>query len=641
MRDNVRQLLPMKERTSEFLISGALFAVLLVICLNSWLALRSIGTLRDSEGWVSHTWQVLAGLEQIIGSAKDAETGSRGFLITGDDAYLEPYNDAVRQLPREIDAVKTLTADNPHQQARIPLVRAQIDARLQFLQQEIDARRAGQSDALHTMVASGTGKAEMDRLREAINAMQDEERLLLSQRVQTAHHAGPQAQITVLLASIFDVVMIGLAFWLLSRERGFRLRADQTTTRLEKLQSISDVGLTRLDTKGLTNALLERLRSVIKADGVVLCNWHDGEIEVMSGNGVTIQSGQRIQLSSDDPLYAAATGNLLVAAKGSEAQAIPLGGISTQMRAVLILPLTIGGRTAALLLAGRREEDAFSDGDHALLTVAADRISLALDRANAYEAERLARQAAEESAREVQLLNAELEDRVRLRTAELETTNRELEAFSYSVSHDLRAPLRSVDGFSLALEEDFRESLNAEGRDFIKRIRAGVQKMGQLIDSLLQLSRITRAEIAREDVNISELAEDVARDLRAQNPERALSFSVQPGLVVNADPKLLRVALENLLGNAVKFTANQPAAQIEFGRSDSTGAFYIRDNGAGFDMKYANKLFVAFQRLHGDKDFKGSGIGLATVSRVIRRHQGTIHAEGAVNNGATFSFTLG
>lgn len=165
--------------------------------------------------------------------------------------------------------------------------------------------------------------------------------------------------------------------------------------------------------------------------------------------------------------------------------------------------------------------------------------------------------------------------------------------------------------------------------------------MGQLIDSLLQLSRITRAEVSREDMNISELAEDIARDLRAQNPERNLAFNIEPGLVVNADPRLLRVAIENMLGNAVKFTANRPEARIEFGKSEGSNEFYIRDNGAGFDMKYVNKLFIAFQRLHGDKDFKGSGIGLATVSRVISRHQGTIRAEGAVNSGAIFRFTLG
>jgi light-regulated signal transduction histidine kinase (bacteriophytochrome) len=266
---------------------------------------------------------------------------------------------------------------------------------------------------------------------------------------------------------------------------------------------------------------------------------------------------------------------------------------------------------------------------------------MALDRAKVYEAEREARRLAEQSAAEVRLLNEELEERVQVRTAELAASNRELEAFSYSVSHDLRAPLRSVDGFSLALEEDFAHAMNEEGRDYIRRIRSGVQKMGQLIDALLQLSRITRSELSREQVNISEIAADVARDLRAENPDRNLVFRIEPGLEANADPGLLRVALENLLGNAVKFSAHHPEAMIEFGRSPETGEFFVRDNGAGFDMQYVDKLFHAFQRLHGERDFKGSGIGLATVSRVIQRHQGTIRAEGAVDQGATFWFTLG
>jgi signal transduction histidine kinase len=481
----------------------------------------------------------------------------------------------------------------------------------------------------------------MDHLRTIVSSMQDEERRLLAQRVARSHTARLQAQWTVLFASIFDVAMIGLAFWLLSRERNYRHRADLAAERLQKLQSISDVGLTRLNTKELTTALLERLRTVVHADGVVFCNWHEGEIEVVMGNGVAVVPGRRFALNPGEPLYEAGANNRLVTAKGDAAQAIPLEGLSTQMRAVLILPLVIGGRTAALLLAARREEDAFGNQDEELLTVAADRIALALDRSNAYEAEQFARHAAEASALEVRTLNAELEDRVRIRTSELEATNRELEAFSYSVSHDLRAPLRSVDGFSLALEEDFQDLLNEEGRDFIRRIRAGVQKMGQLIDSLLQLSRITRADINREDVNLTELAEEVARDLRTQHPERDIAFLIEPGLSVNGDPRLLRVALENLMGNAVKFTSNKPMAQVEFGQSTSTGEFYVRDNGAGFDMKYANKLFIAFQRLHGDKDFKGSGIGLATVSRVIRRHHGGIRAEGSVDSGATFWFTLG
>ena len=238
----------------------------------------------------------------------------------------------------------------------------------------------------------------------------------------------------------------------------------------------------------------------------------------------------------------------------------------------------------------------------------------------------------------IQALNQDLQHRA----AELEATNKELEAFSYSVSHDLRAPLRAIDGFSQALLEDYSGKLDAEGSDYLQRVRAASQRMAELIDDMLNLSRVTRGEMKRERVDLSALARTISTELRKAYPERQVDLVIAEGLTATGDARLLRLALENLFRNAWKFTGRKPKARIEFGANQNNGksAYFICDNGAGFDMAYADKLFGAFQRLHAATEFKGTGIGLATVQRVIHRHGGRVWAEGKVEQGATFYFTL-
>ena len=220
--------------------------------------------------------------------------------------------------------------------------------------------------------------------------------------------------------------------------------------------------------------------------------------------------------------------------------------------------------------------------------------------------------------------------------------NQELESFAYSVSHDLRAPLRSIDGFSHALLEEYGEGLDDDGQDYLRRVRAASQRMGQLIDDLLGLSRLTRSELHFERVDLSSIAGEVVAGLRERDPEREVELLCAKGLVARGGPRLLRVLVENLLENAWKFTSKQPQARIEFGAMHHNGgpAYFVRDDGAGFDMAFAHKLFGAFQRLHGMTEFEGTGIGLATVQRIIHRHGGNVWAEGEVGKGATFYFAL-
>lgn len=243
---------------------------------------------------------------------------------------------------------------------------------------------------------------------------------------------------------------------------------------------------------------------------------------------------------------------------------------------------------------------------------------------------------------ELRKLNAEMEQRVSDRTAQLEAANRELEAFSYSVSHDLRAPLRSIDGFSQALLEEYQEKLDDTGKGYLERVRNATQRMSLLIDDLLKLSSVIRSGFRRESVDLIRMIREIEESYPRSNPDRAVDVVIRDGVVVQGDPHLIRIALVNLLDNAWKFTGKAAHPRIEFGSAVRNGetVYFIRDNGAGFDMAYADKLFGAFQRLHTKEEFAGTGIGLATVKRVIARHGGRVWAEGEVGRGATFYFTL-
>ncbi len=239
-------------------------------------------------------------------------------------------------------------------------------------------------------------------------------------------------------------------------------------------------------------------------------------------------------------------------------------------------------------------------------------------------------------------LNTELEQRVQERTAALEAANKELESFAYSVSHDLRAPLRSIQGFSQILLEDYAARLDAQALNYLTRVRDGGQWMSQLIDDLLKLSRLSRGPLNRATVNLSALAAQIVESLRARQPERAVEFIIAPDVTAQADPNLIRVVLDNLIENAWKYTGRHDDARIEFGTGEQDGqpVYFVRDDGAGFDMAYSDKLFGVFQRLHGQAEFDGNGIGLASVQRIISRHGGRVWAESAVERGAAFFFTL-
>lgn len=300
-------------------------------------------------------------------------------------------------------------------------------------------------------------------------------------------------------------------------------------------------------------------------------------------------------------------------------------GISSGMA----LPLLVRGRALGVLTLAYTEGKYYTDKDLKLGEEIAQRVAVAIDNARLY--------------RQVQDTNAELERRVKKRTEQLQQANREMEAFSYSVSHDLRAPLRGIDGFSRALLEDYTDTLDDTAKSYLRRVITASHRMGELIDDLLELSRLSRAVMNQQEVDLSVLVKEILGTFAETEPQRDVKTVVQEGITVQGDKRLLTIALDNLLGNAWKFTARTPEACIRFGMEvkDHVPTYFVKDNGAGFDMMYANKLFVPFQRLHVHQEFEGTGIGLSTVQRIINRHGGRIWAEGSPRKGATFHFTLG
>jgi signal transduction histidine kinase len=296
----------------------------------------------------------------------------------------------------------------------------------------------------------------------------------------------------------------------------------------------------------------------------------------------------------------------------------------------LLVPLLaqqqiIGGLSAS----GKVGGGSFTVHDMELLTLFANQVSIAIENARLFD--------------EVHNLVATLEQRVAERTEELQMANQELEAFSYSVSHDLRAPLRSINGFSQALLEDFGEQINEEGRGYLQRLRVNAVQMGELIDAMLLLSRVSRADLVRESVDLSDMAQTLVGSLAESEPARQVEWVIAPGLTAQGDARLLHALLDNLLSNAWKYSSKAAQPRVELGMAERDGqpCFFVRDNGAGFDMALAGKLFKPFQRLHTDREFAGIGIGLATVQRIINRHGGWVRAEAAPGKGAAFYFSLG
>ena len=425
-------------------------------------AIRSIETSR----WVDHTREVLAGLEHISVAVVDAESASRGYALTGNEAFLNSLQEAQLRLKEGINDVRQDIQDNRAQLEKLEQLENLALRKLTWISTLIEQRRAGGLAGAAEKVSTGVGTETMGEIRKVIGEMESTEQKLLMERSSKAQAEARATIAIVTLTSVIGILAAGVA--------------------------------------GL----------VVRRDFL----------------------------------------------KRSEAE------------------------------------------------------------------------------KNIRTLNTELEKR----TGQLVEANAEMQAFSYSVSHDLRSPLRAISGYAASLQDTNAERLDAQGKGDLDRVRAACRRMGQIIDDLMALSRVSQTEMSRGRINLSELAQSVVSDLQKGQPDRRVGADIASGMLADADANLVRLALENLIANAWKFTKNTADPKIEIGciQKDGSLEYYVRDNGAGFDMAYANKLFLPFQRLHDRKEFEGTGIGLATVERIIHRHGGRIWAESEPSRGATFHFTL-
>ena len=412
--------------------------------------------------------------------------------------------------------------------------------------------------------------------------------------------------------------------------------------RLAILRSLDEAILKAHSSTAIAAAALENINGLVptRRSSVTLFDIPNHEMVVLASCGTVIDAlaiGARLALDSAwGDIEALKNGKVhTVDDIGTLAQVSPVARSFSQsgIKAFHNIPLRANGELIGTLNLCAATAEAFSLEELDITTEIAGVLAIAIEQARLKEA--------------IQHHGEQMERRVAERTAELEAANRELESFSYSVSHDLRAPLRSIDGFSRLILDEYQDVLDQQGVDYLNRVRNASQRMGRLIDDLLALSRINRSGINRKLVSVGQLAREVMNALREHEPQRQVEFIVHGDINAFADSQLLRVVLENLLGNAWKFTSHKPQAVIEMGEDQAPGrhggkrTIYVKDNGAGFDMNYAGKLFGAFQRLHSEEEFGGTGIGLASAQRIIHRHGGEIWAEGKVEKGAVFYFTLG
>ena len=578
---------------NKFLPPAGFAGALLLLAAIAIVSVRHIDSLIDSGKGVSHAHAVIGEIEEALADLQEAETGQRGYLLTGDERFLEPYNAAVAHLPDQLRELREITADNAQQLAAVGRIQALATQRLASLKDGIERRRQ-QPPTL----ASGdlerlqSGRSIMDEIRSEVEGMREREESLLKTRAAGLAGDSSLARVLILGGNVLAGLVLLVVFILLQRESASRhaaqIDAQKHLAEIEDLYNNAPCGYHSLDKDGL----------IIRMNDTELMWLGHTRAEVVGKKHLTDLLTPEGRAKFDQQF-----------------EELKRTGVVSDVDLELV-------RSDGTILPVIRSASVQRDEKGEFVTSR----SIVFD-----NTERRRREAA------IRKLN----DTLRERTRELEAANTELDAFSYSVSHDLRVPLRAMDGYSHMLEEDYGTELDAEGKRMLHAIRQSATKLSNLIDDLLMLSRLASARPNVVDVDMNSLVYEVLTEVKAgANP--AAQVTVEPLAPAKADRTLLRQVWANLLTNAFKYSSGraQPVIAISSQVDTDCVAYTVRDNGVGFNMNYYDKLFGVFQRLHGEKEFPGTGVGLAIVRRVVSRLGGRVWAESKPDEGATFHFTL-
>jgi signal transduction histidine kinase/CHASE3 domain sensor protein len=637
---------PETEARLRRLVKGGVAGAVLLTGLLGLLSWRMAVQAAEDADWVAHAHNVSAALELTLRHLVDVETGARGFALTGHDPFLEPYNAGKYAVGLDLQALRTLVVES-HQVRRLDVLAKQAKIRIEEAADlEAARRQSGETPSIARLMQS---KQAMDAVRSTVQEMEDQEKLLLEQRIQRGRGIRRFTGSAIGLGSILGIIFLSIAGLTVSREirvaakaqtevkilnADLERRVEQRTAALEaevavrkqtevRLEAqVSEVAHSRqaLETQKLMlqsvlNSMVEGLIATDEQGNFVL--WNPAAKEIL-GLGPA-------DLSSTDwsTQYGAFLPDMITPFPNEQNP----------------LLLAIAGEVSSAVMFIRNpslERGAWIESNGAPL-----RDQEGAVRGGVIAFRDITQRKADEL--EIRKLNDELEERIAKRTEQLEATNDELEAFSYSVSHDLRTPLRHIASFARILVNDFGPAMAVEAREHLQRIEDAVRRMGLLIDALLRMAVLRRRPLRLSHSELNPIVDDVVAMLHGEGDGRDVEWRIAKLPALDCDPILMAQVFQNLLGNALKYSSGRAKAVIEVDSIQQPGKpaiIFVRDNGAGFNLQYAEKLFGVFQRFHTDSEFEGSGVGLATVHRIVQKHGGMIWAEAEPDHGATFYFAL-